>query len=60
MRENKRPPLTKAAGCFVQLIGAGVTMWGLSELIKTPPDILAAVFPIALGVVILLLGRKTK
>lgn len=60
MTADKKPLFSKPAGCFVQLIGAGVIMWGLGELIKTPPDILGAVFPFALGITILFIGRKTK
>jgi len=60
MTADKKPLFSKPAGCFVQLVGAGVIMWGLSELIKTPPNILGAIFPVALGVAVLFLGRKTR
>jgi hypothetical protein len=60
MTADKKPPFSKPAGCFVQLVGAAIIIWGLSELIKTPPDILGAAFPFILGGAILLLGRKTK
>ena len=60
MEGQKRPALTKPAGCFVQLIGAALILWGLSRLTATPPDYLGAIFPFAAGAAVMLFGRKTR
>jgi hypothetical protein len=60
LRKQKRPLFSKPAGCFVQLIGAGLIIWGLAELTKSPLSIIGAIFPFAAGGAVLLLGRKTR
>jgi hypothetical protein len=55
----KRPLFSKPAGCFVQLVGAAVILWGLNKLMEKPTDIMGTILPIVIGGGILLLGRKT-
>jgi hypothetical protein len=60
LKKPKKPLFTKPAGCAVQLVGAGIILFALTELTKTPPNIAGAIFPFLIGVAILLLGRKTR
>jgi hypothetical protein len=60
MNNAKKPPLTKPAGCFVQFVGAIVIFYGLSQFIADPPKIFSGIVALAIGGVILLLGRKTR
>ena len=57
---EKKPLLTKPAGCFVQLVGAVVVFVGLGQFIEDPPRIFQGICCLAIGGLILLLGRKTR
>jgi hypothetical protein len=60
LRKQKRPLFSRPAGCAVQLVGAFVVVLGLNALIQKPPRIADAIVALAIGLAILLLGRKTR
>jgi len=59
MATEKRPMLTRPAGCFIQLVAAVIIFYGLSRLIEKPPAILWGIVSLAIGGALLLVGRKT-